>query len=776
MGDREKVFELLAPAGTFEILQAVIAAGADAVYVGGQQFGARAYAGNLSGEELLRAIDYAHLHGRRVYLTVNTLLKNTELFGRLPEYLLPLYEQGLDAVLVQDLGALSLIRERFPELPVHASTQMTVTGAEGARLLQELGVSRIVAARELSIGEMAHIHDETGVELETFVHGALCYSYSGQCLFSSMLGGRSGNRGRCAQPCRLPYAVLDQNRRECLSDSYVLSLKDLCGIEDLNRLYAAGVYSLKIEGRMKQLPYAAGVVACYRKYIDRFAAQRDKSENPAVDEADLQTLRELGCRSGFTDCYYSRHNGRSMVTFAKPGYERQSGALQEKPVPAAPQPLKRKASGRLVLRVGEAAQYEVRCGESAACVHGMTVADAQKKPLVRAEVEERMRRTGESAFVMDEVAVELDGDVFLPNGELNRLRRDALCALQDAMLERFRRQALEAGEPKPKAKQESEMPGRIRRQAPNIVGQEAEREPPVPAADGCGWHTGCLIGRRELLTVVLAHEIVDLVYLDAAAYSWESADAFLAALSQDVCMCREHGREAWLALPRIFRRRTAERWGGIQRELRELPFGGVLVRNYEGLEFVRAVLPEFRIAADYSLYTFNDRAVREFARLGACNTVPLELNRKEIAHRDNRCSEMVVYGRSPLMVSAQCVRHNVSRGSLTCGGGMSGRGQEGGRGLCYLRDRYRTEFPVANDCCDCCSVIYNSLPTLLFAKLPELERAGIRRFRLEFTTESKAQAERVLALYEDFAKGRALEYPEEWKNRYTNGHYQRGVE
>ena len=238
-------FELLAPAGSFEILRAVIEAGADAVYVGGSRFGARAYAGNFSQEELLEALDYAHLRGRKIYLTVNTLLKNEEL-SELYDYLLPFYERGLDAVLVQDFGVLSFIHRCFPLLPIHTSTQMTVMGPEGASLLQELGVSRIVLPRELSLSEMKEIRDKTGAELEAFVHGALCYCYSGQCLFSSMLGGRSGNRGRCAQPCRLPYQVLDEGHKKYRENSYVLSMRDLCGLSDLKQLHEAGVYSLKI--------------------------------------------------------------------------------------------------------------------------------------------------------------------------------------------------------------------------------------------------------------------------------------------------------------------------------------------------------------------------------------------------------------------------------------------------------------------------------------------------------------------------------------------------
>ena len=256
-------------------------------------FGARAYANNFSEEELLEAIDYAHLFGRKVYLTVNTLLKNAELTRKLYDYILPFYRRGLDAVLVQDMGVFSFIREYFPDFPIHTSTQMTITGVEGARMLQSLGAERIVMAREVSLSEMKEIYDQTGVELEAFVHGALCYCYSGQCLFSSMLGGRSGNRGRCAQPCRLAYSVLDENHNTYEKESFVLSLKDMCGIEDLNKLWEAGVYSLKIEGRMKQAPYAAGIVSFYRKYIDRFLAQK-KKENVPVEKQDMQDILALG--------------------------------------------------------------------------------------------------------------------------------------------------------------------------------------------------------------------------------------------------------------------------------------------------------------------------------------------------------------------------------------------------------------------------------------------------------------------------------------------------
>ena len=262
--------EILAPAGSFESMKAAVAAGADAVYIGGSRFGARAYADNPGEDMLLEAIDYAHLHGCRLYLTVNTLVKEKELEG-LYEYLEPYYRQGLDAAIVQDMGVFSYIKEKFPDLPVHASTQMTITGPQGAGLMMGLGASRIVTARELSLQEIRKIYEQTGAEIESFVHGALCYCYSGQCLFSSLIGGRSGNRGRCAQTCRLPFEVKrDGKTLNNKEERYVLSLKDLCTLDILPELVEAGIYSMKIEGRMKSPRYTAGVVSIYRKYVDLY--------------------------------------------------------------------------------------------------------------------------------------------------------------------------------------------------------------------------------------------------------------------------------------------------------------------------------------------------------------------------------------------------------------------------------------------------------------------------------------------------------------------------
>ena len=298
----KKIAEVLAPAGSFDTFKAVLNAGADAVYLAGQSFGARAYAGNLSDEELLEAIDYSHIHDKKIYVTVNTLLKNNELFRDLYDYIRPLYEHGLDAVIVQDYGVMKFINDNFPGLDIHASTQMTITEPGYLDFLEKYNVTRIVPARELSLGELKVLAKKCNsldnpVEIETFVHGALCYCYSGQCLMSSFYGGRSGNRGRCAGTCRLNFSGKG-------TGDTLLSLKDLNTLEILPQIIDAGVYSLKIEGRMKSTVYAAGITSIYRKYVDKIAS----GEKYSVEKSDLDNLLMLFDNSSLKAELYFRYN------------------------------------------------------------------------------------------------------------------------------------------------------------------------------------------------------------------------------------------------------------------------------------------------------------------------------------------------------------------------------------------------------------------------------------------------------------------------------------
>ncbi len=300
--------EILAPAGSFDSLKAAVAAGCDAVYMGGERFGARAYADNPKQDDMVRAIDYCHLHGVKLYMTVNTLLKDKEIHCELFDYIRPYYEAGVDAVIVQDLGVMRALHQWFPDLDLHISTQMSLTMGKGLDRFKRYGVTRIVPARELSLRELEQMRRDTDMELEVFVHGALCYCYSGRCLFSSMQGGRSGNRGRCAQPCRMRYHGAGKS-------GYYLSPRELCNLSHIAELTEAGVDSFKIEGRMKRPEYTAFVTAIYRKYVDLyFALGQDgyrqwQQSHPQEWQEDIRKLAELYNRDGFTSGYLEGQAG-----------------------------------------------------------------------------------------------------------------------------------------------------------------------------------------------------------------------------------------------------------------------------------------------------------------------------------------------------------------------------------------------------------------------------------------------------------------------------------
>lgn len=704
MNMRNRDFELLAPAGNINIFKAVIEAGADAVYVGGSMFGARAYANNFNEEELLYAIDYAHLKGVKVYLTVNTLLKNDEI-EKLYDYLLPFYERGLDAVLVQDLGALKLIHDRFPDLAIHTSTQMTVTGIDGVEFLKQFGVQRVVMAREVSLAEMKEIHEKCGMEIEAFVHGALCYSYSGQCLFSSMLGGRSGNRGRCAQPCRLPYCVGNKK------DTYILSLKDMCGIKDLQKLKESGVYSLKIEGRMKQAGYASGVVAYYRRYIDSMKEVSDK---------DYKNIAGLGNRCGFTDKYYFEHNGTDMVTFEKPNFV--SDASDE-----LPQFSKIKIQGKLTLKEAEPGALTVSCGGYRFTSYMDPVSHALKAPAERKNVAERISKTGDTPFEFENIDITMDNDIFVPNGALNKLRREAIEGLQNEILSQYKRTA-------------SASYGRKSKKTPEI---KPSGDPKVIASVRDG----------KQLYRLLEYDNISEIYIDSSKYGRRD---FVKEFNDDVVCVNNAEKKAYLALPVIFRRSTRDYFESISDQLKNIDFEGFLVRNYEEFFWVKTRFAGKKIVTDHNMYTYNDMAKRMFFDNGAdADTMPLELNQKEINRRNNKGSQMIIYGYYPLMVSAQCVHKNSYKCDRT-------------PQITYLKDRYNKIFPVWNNCSECYNIIYNSCPTVLFNNMQKIKNAGIDALRLDFTFEKPEEIDTVMAAFESNSADGIKEY--------TNGHFKRGVE
>lgn len=707
---RNKDFELLAPAGNLEIFKGVIESGADAVYVGGSMFGARAYANNFTEEELLEAIDFAHLRGVKVYLTVNTLIKNSE-FSKLYDYLLPYYKRGLDAVIVQDIGVVKAIHEYFPSMEIHTSTQMTVTGADGVRFLSQFGVTRVVMAREVSLAEMKRIHEETGMELEAFVHGALCYSYSGQCLFSSILGGRSGNRGRCAQPCRLPYIV------EGKKDEYILSLKDMCGIKALDKLHDAGVYSLKIEGRMKQLEYACGVVKYYRSYID--------SMKPVTD-ADYDRIKALGNRCGFTDRYYFDHNGSDMVTYVKPNFVSNA---------AEPSPEKRKLSieGELVLREGEPGSLTVKRGDVTYKASIEPVSAALKAPLDKKAAIDRINKTGDTDFEFSHIKAQIGENVFVPNGALNKLRRDAISGLCDKLLKKYYRDDARYAD----ISSMCELPE-------HVVKSDATHED--GAVNAKDYTTICSCMTRAQLDTLISYECFDVFYLDFDMYDRKN---LIQQFADDVQSLTKRNKKVYLMLPTIFRADSSDYFVTIAKELDNVSFEGFVVKNYEELYLTENLFTGKKVILDHNMYTFNDVSKSAFFEHGVSgDTVPLELNSKEIMHRNNIGSQMIVYGYYPLMTTANCVHKNT-------------KGCDKKQKLIYLKDRYNKSFAVCNNCKECYNTIYNSLPTMLTKNIGKLKEAGIRSFRYSFTIETPKQIKAVM---------------DDKVAEYTNGHYKRGVE
>lgn len=773
--NQKEPMELLAPAGSLEILKAVAAAGADAVYAAGEQFGARAYANNLTKEELLWAIDFLHLHGKRLYLTVNTLLKEQELYGELYEYLLPFYLQGLDGVIVQDLGVLSFVRAHFPALACHASTQMTITGLYGARMAKELGCVRVVPARELSLEEIQTIREKTDLEIEVFVHGALCYCYSGQCLLSSMLGGRSGNRGRCAQPCRLPYQTGERER-------YLLSMKDLCAIERLPQLCAAGVSSLKIEGRMKQLEYAAGVTAIYRKYLDRLLSAPDQDYH--VSARDLQLLEELGSRSGFTEGYFEQKNGPGMMAMKQPAHTKSKDAAAEAVRRRYQnQQLQEKIKGTLKLSQEMPAELVLQYQETTVTVQGDVVQKAKKCPLTEDDLACRIKKTGGSNFAFASLDMETEQGCFLPVGALNRLRREGLAALEARILEKYRRTCVDSrtGELK-----QSVQESRNVQEAPNEERFKSAGQLPAVRASSLPYlavSVKTLKQGRMLLNV----PFINRIYIDETAFSRDTEVQQLTFFCQSV---HRAGKEIYYRMPPILRQQAVQ-W--YQANLHALALSGVdgfIAANLDsaGLLLASGCLslpvtePRFsksdapvsekmqeqpqslRLLADSSLYVWSASAKETLMRLGFdAFTLPLEAREAELRNRGYTGGELILYGYLPLMVSAQCVVKNTSGCSKVSG-------------LTMQKDRYGKTFPVCNDCKNCCNILYNSSPLSLLHQEPSVTKLKAEGYRLSFTIETAEEIETVLSYYrQGFLEHQPID-KDCYLPEYTNGHLKRGVE
>ena len=705
--------EILAPAGSIESLKAAILAGADAVYIGGTQFGARAYAKNLSEEELLDAIDYVHIHGKRIYLTVNTLLKDSEMDG-LYSYLLPYYKRGLDAVIVQDAGVAAYIRRYFPDLQIHASTQMTITGSRGAAFWKAQGITRVVPARELSLAEVRQIKQETGLEVECFVHGALCYCYSGQCLMSSMIGGRSGNRGQCAQPCRLPWQVKGQKPKD------LMSLKDLCTIEMIPDLIDAGIDSFKIEGRMKQPEYVFVVTQMYRKYADAYLANgREKFQ---VTQSDLQKLQEAYQRRGYSEGYYRQHNGKNMISFQRPqpakDREKDQGNswLDEK--------IQEKINGKLILSVGQSAKLVVSAKEMQILCTGEIVQRAQSQPLSKERIEKQMRKTGNTDFLFDQLEIVLEGEVFLPMQALNELRREGLSLLSEGLLKTYRRE----------------------------VKVEPKKET-IPESKGKAPEITMLVHTQEQLEQALLIPELSAIYVDSTVGLGMKAYRLLQSHAGS-------GKRFFLALPYILRK---EGISFLEQEYSEAltHYDGMLIRNWESLSWLWEKGYEREIRSDQNLYVWNQYGKAFFKENGISRiTAPAELNDRELLRLGITEAALPVYGYQPVMITANCIEKTTG----TC------RRQEG---VLSIFDRYQKEFRVQKCCKYCYNVIYNLNPLYLADKQEEIRALAPAELRLDMTVETGKELQKITASC--IHALRSGEKTQPFVSEFTRGHFKRGV-
>lgn len=703
--------ELLSPAGSYEIFVAAINSGADAVYAGGDMFGARAYAKNFSNEELLKAIDYAHIHGKKFYLTINTLLKDWEIDKYLYDYIAPLYLRGLDAVIVQDLGVLNFVKNNFPELDIHASTQMTITGEFGAEYVKNLGVKRIVTAREVSLDEIKLIKENVDIEIESFIHGALCYSYSGQCLLSSMLGGRSANRGRCAGPCRLPYSTLGVEKK------YPLSLKDMCTLEILPEIIESGVFSLKIEGRMKRIEYAAGVTAIYRKYIDMYLEKGKQGYK--VDPKDMEKIQNISNRSGFTKGYYKSYNSKDMITLDKPNYESDFDYIPENNI-------YHELTAEIKINTGEKIFMKIK-GLIDVEVEGDFPQQAINAPLTKETVLKQIGKTGDTEFVFNEIKLELSDNVFVTVKELNELRRRATQEYKDRILYKYQRKLL----------------------AEKYILDQKPNEPQLEKMK-----INCFIENIDLFQVVVCNKEIDSIYLYYNAVDLKKIDDY-------VLFAHENNKKIYLALPVIFREKAKEYFDKNIEWIKKSSLDGYLIKNFEEMGYFKekASLP---MIADSTIYIFNKYAKNQMEKLGFEHlTVPFELNEKEIEKIGTSGSEMIVYGHQELMNTSNCIKKTLGKCDKKAD-------------ITYLNDRYNKNFPVKSDCSICNNTLYNCNPLSLLSQAEKIKMLSLGSVRLNFTSETKEQAENIMQSFTNRFIYDKTQYTE--IENFTKGHFKRGVE
>ena len=672
------MLELLAPAGSMEALRAAVQNGADAVYLGVGTFNARQSAKNFTLQTLQEAVKYCHVRGVQVHLTLNTLVSDREL-EEAQGLIRQAASAGVDAFIVQDLGLVRLCRAIAPNVPIHGSTQMTVHSLPGVLLCAAWGMTRVVLSRELSREEIRYICANSPIEIEVFGHGALCMCYSGQCYLSAAIGGRSGNRGRCAQPCRQMYGF---GRAE---HKYPLSLKDNCLVHYVRDLEAMGVASLKLEGRMKKPEYVATVTSVYRKALDEGNVTRPM----------MSALMAAFNRQGFTDGYYAGNTGPHMFGIREDKPESQKWLEEARHSYEAVENSLVDVKFYAVIN-SQGSQLAVEDPQGHVCkTEGPSPEIARNVPLTEDALAARLAKTGGTPYRCVDVKCQIEPGLTLSAAAVNAMRRDVLTQLT---ARRARREAPQLGKPR------KLFSAFGNRGAPALTVQITSREQ----------ITGRLLKMKPEILYVPLH----LIMADGAYFRSLAA-------SQHICA----------VLPRIVHDGEQEKLKGEMRLVRSIGISEVLVGNL-GL-LIPARECGMTIRGDFGLNIFNSRAMEEMKELEMASALlSFEMTLPQIRDISKPVNtEMLVYGRLPLMVTENCIIKNRT-GQCSCAQGPQ-----------KLVDKTGAEFPIVKDGDSCRSVLLNGKKLSMLDRLEELQRLGLWGLRLYFTTENQKEVDRVLADY-----------------------------
>lgn len=863
--------ELLAPAGSFEAFKAGVENGADAIYLGGKSFSARASAANFDDEELRRAVQYAHERNAKVYVTVNILIADQE-FPELFDYLFSLYDSGVDALILQDIGVTELIQSILPEIERHASTQVTVNTSWGAKHLEGLGLKRVVLARETSAEEMKVISQKTSLDMETFVHGAICVGYSGQCLMSSFIGGRSGNRGRCAQPCRMAYHLVNEDRADILKDTnlgeHLLSPRDMNLVDEITLLQESGVYSLKVEGRMKRPEYVATVIRVYRQALDYVLAEEPtQSGLKPIGEDERRELLQIFNRD-FTQAYLKEHPGAELMSYMRPNnrgirlgrvlqaqddrielkleaalhlgdgidfwtsrghegitvssiwrgqeevteghpgehvwiefvgnkvrmgdrvfktYDEQLMAKARLSFQEGKEQRKRPLKAQLSGSVGEQLTLEMWEGERSSKVRSTNPAQqAIKRPLSQDYAFQQLNRLGTTPFYLEELVLDLQGEVMLPVSELNEMRR---LAVEGLLQEEVPRKQLARAVYDQRVR---DWKRKLAQEQEQLIHGESARSGETSHHHRQKHHTQSMADQRLTVSVSDLESVRAALQAGARRIAmggerWRSRKGMtLDEIRAGLELCQKYEAQALWRLPRILNEGQSVRLQNILQEVKDWEKRPtILLNNLGELELLKEIDPQWGFETDFSLNVFNQATLAYWLRQGA-QTVTLspELEHQQLEQfKAWPRTEILVFGDLEMMVSEYC----------PVGATLGGKKGKHCSAPCvhephYLRDRIKYDFPIETDL-DCRMHLFNAKRLNLYKEMGDMAKMGIGNIRLQLNRATPDQIRDTVRVFlegwEKALHGEKITEQEvehvkayleaRFPEGFTKGHYFRGI-